>query len=144
MFRIALTGASLATMVADNMIEEDLEGESYRKLLGALKEAVEKDVDPAGPKFAGSISDPELSALVAEIVLAEPPPGPAREILHDMVLWIKKAALKAEMAEMKERLRQLEEEGSDETSSERIGIVSSYIQIERELGKLEIKEDSQS
>ena len=48
------------------------------------------------------------------------------------------------MAEMKERLRQLEEEGSKETNSERIGIVSSYIQIERELGKLEIKEDSQS
>ncbi len=144
MFRIALTGASLAALVTDNMIEEDLEGEKYRKLLGALKEAVDKDVDPAGPKFAGSISDPELSALVAEIVLAEQPPGPAREILHDTVLWIKKAALKSEMAEMKERLRQLEEEGSDETSSERIGIVSSYIQIERELGKLEIKEDSQS
>jgi hypothetical protein len=61
-----------------------------------------------------------------------------------MVLWIKKASLKADMAEMKERLRQLEAEGSDETSSERIGIVSAYIQIERELGKLDIREDSQS
>jgi DNA primase len=144
MFRIALSGAGLAALVTDNMIEEDLEGENYRKLLRFLKAAVEKDVDPAGPKFAGSISDPQLSALFAEIALAEPPPGPAREILHDTVLWIKKAALKAEMAEMKERLRQLEQEGSDETSSEKIGIVSAYIQIERELGKLEIKEDSQS
>jgi len=67
-----------------------------------------------------------------------------REILRDTVLWIKRAALKAELAEMKKRLMQLEEEGSDETSSERMGIVSAYIQIERELGKLEIKEDSQS
>ncbi len=144
MFRIALTSAALAALVINNVIEEDLEGESYRKLLKALKAAVENGVDPAGPRFTGSISDPELSALAAEITLAEPPPGPAREILHDTVLWIKKAALKVEMAEMKERLRQLEEEGSDETSSERIGIVSAYIEIERELGKLEIKEDSQS
>ncbi len=144
MFRIALTSASLASMVIVNMIEEDLEGEEYRKLFRALKEAVENDIDPAGPNFAGSISDPGLSALIAEIVLAESPPGPARKILHDMVLWIKKASLKTDMAEMKERLRQLEEEGSDETSSERIGIVSAYIQIERELGKLEIREDSQS
>ena len=59
------------------------------------------------------------------------------------MLWIKKVALKVEMAEMKERLRQLED-NSDETSSERIGIVSAYIEIERELGKLEIREDSQS
>ena len=144
MFRIALSDAALAALVTENIIEEDLEGEEYRKLLKVLGEAVEKDVDPAGPKFAGSISDPALSALVAEIALAEPPPGPTREILQDTVLWIKKAALKAEMAEMKERLRQLEEEDSDGTSSEKIGIVSAYIQIERELGKLEIKEDSQS
>jgi DNA primase len=144
MFRIALTSADLAAMVADNLIEEDLEGESYRKLLKALKEAIENGVDPAGPRFIGSISDPELSTLAAEITLAEPPPGPAHEILHDTLLWIKKAALKVEMAEMKERLTQLEEEGSDETSSERMGIVSAYIEIERELGKLEIKEDSQS
>ncbi len=144
MFRIALTSAALAALVTDNIIEEDLEGESYRKLLKVLDEAVEKGVDPAGPKFAGLISDPELSALFAEIALADPPPGPGREILHDIVLWIKKASLKAEMVEMKVRLRQLEEEDSDETSSERIGIVSAYIQIERELGKLEIKEDSQS
>ncbi len=144
MFRIALTSAALAALVTDNMIEEDLEGEGYRKLLKVLNEAVEKGVDPAGPKFAGLISDPELSALFAEIALADPPPGPGRKILHDTVLWIKKASLKAEMVEMKVRLRQLEEEDSDETSSERIGIVSAYIQIERELGKLEIKEDSQS
>ena len=144
MFRIALTRADLAAMVVDNIIEEDLDGENYRKLLKVLKESFENGIDPAGPRFAGSISDPELSALVAEIVLAEPPPGPAREILHDTLLWIKKAALKVEMADMRERLRQLEEEGSDETSSERIGIVSTYIEIERELGKLDIKEDSQS
>jgi DNA primase len=144
MFRIALTSAELSALVVDNIIEEDLEGESYRKLLKALSSAVENEVDPAGPKFAGAISDPELSALVAEIALADPPPGPAREIILDTLLWIKKASLKAEMTEMKERLRQLETEGSDETSSERIGIVSSYIQIERELGKLDIKEDSES
>jgi DNA primase len=143
MFRIALTSADLAALVVNNMIEEDLEGETYRKLLKALREAVEKGVDPEGPGFAGSISDPELSTLAAEITLTDPPPGPAREILHDTLLWIKKAALKVEMAEMKERLRQLEED-SEEASSERIGIVSAYIEIERELGKLEIKEDSQS
>jgi len=143
MFRIALTSVDLAALVVNNIIEEDLVGATFRKLLKALKEAVEKDVDPSGPRFAGSISDPELSALAAEIILTEPPPGPAREILHDTLLWIKKAALRVEMAEMKERLRQLEE-SSDETSSERIGIVSAYIEIERELGKLVIKEDSQS
>jgi DNA primase len=143
MFRIALTSVDLAALVVNNIIEEDLEGETFRKLLEALKEAVENGVDPSGPRFAGSISDPELSALAAEIILTEPPPGPAREILHDTLLWVKKAALRVEMAEMKERLRQLEE-SSDETSSERIGIVSAYIEIERELGKLVIKEDSQS
>jgi DNA primase len=142
LFRIALSDAGLASIVACNTIEEDLKGDKYRKLLNLLKSTLGSGGDPSAARFAGSISDPELSALVAEIALAEPPPGPAREVLHDTLLWIKKAALKEEMALMKERLRQLEEEGLDETSSERIGIVSDYIEIERELGKLEIKEDS--
>jgi DNA primase len=144
MFRLALSGTGLSEMVAANIIEEDLEGEGYKKLLREIKKALDEGGDPAGPGFAGSISDPGMSSLVAEIALAESPPGPAREVLHDTLIWIKKAALRSEMAEMKERLRQLEEEDSEETDSEKVGIVSAYIQIERELSKLDIKEDSQS
>jgi DNA primase len=144
MFRIALTEAGLAALVTNNIVEEDLEGESYRALLRILGEAVDAGTDPAGAQFAGSISDPGLSALVAEIALAEPPPGPKKEILIDTLRWIKKAALRDDLAQMKERLRQLEHEDADETSGMRMQIAADYIATERELDKLEIKEDSQS
>ena len=142
MFRLGLAGRDLAGLIVDNIIEEDLEGEEFRLFHRALREAHEAGEDPAGAKFAASISDPALAGLASEIALMDQPPGPPGEVLRDMLLWVKKASLKGEMRAMKERIGQLREQSPGETTAEEIGIAEAYRQCARELGKLEIREDS--
>ncbi|MDD3643652.1 MAG: DNA primase [Candidatus Krumholzibacteria bacterium] len=142
MFRLGLLGRDMAALIVENIIEEDLEGEPFRLFHRVFREAFEAGEDPAGAKFAASISDPGLAGLASEIALMDPPPGPPGEVLRDMLLWVKKASLKSEMEAVRERIRQLHAESPGETTDEEIGIAEAYRQIARELGKLEIREDS--
>lgn len=143
MFRIGLSSRETADLIIANTIEEDLEGEQYRLFFRAFKASFEAGIDPAGPRFGASISDPALAALAAEIALMDPPPGPPREVLRGILLWVKKASLRKEMAAMKERIRQLQAGGGAGTGGEEIAIAEAYRQVARELGRLELKEESE-
>lgn len=141
MFRIALEDRELAALVLDTILEEDLEGDEYRRLYRALSAAVESGVDPAGPRFAGSLSDEGLGRLVSEIALMEQPPGPQREVLRDILLWVRKMSLRREMSEMKDRIKELQGTGSDDEKAEEIAIAEAYRKVAKELGRMEIREE---
>jgi DNA primase len=142
-FRIGLKNGDLARLIVRNLIEEDLDGEIFRKYFREFKVAVEQGEDPSDPQFTGSMTDPELAGLASEIALMDIPPGPPRDLLVDTLGWLKRTALKSEMRAMKERIEELQGEAAGDASGEEIAIAEAYRKIAKELRKLEIKEDSQ-
>ena len=81
--------------------------------------------------------------LASEIALMEAPPGPTDRFLADTLIWLKKAALKAEMSLMKKRLIELESQRKGERDREEVEIAEAYRKVARELKKLGLKEVNQ-
>lgn len=143
-FRIGLEDNRFARMILVNLMEEDIEGLLFREYYKALDLALKNNIDIKSQDFIGVLSDPEVCKLASEIALMEPPPGPVGEFLSDTLIWLKKAALKAEMSLMKKRLVALESEPDGERAAEKVEIAEAYRKVARELKKLGLKEVSQS
>ncbi len=144
LLRLGLEDNQYAGIILENLMEDDFEGELFRKYYKALDMALKNDIDIKSSNFVAAIEDPELSRLASEIALIEPSPGPVREVLEDTLIWVKKAALRDEMNDMKQRIRELETMGEDKYSMEEIEIAEAYRKITREYKKLGFKEDSKS
>ncbi|MBN1165388.1 MAG: DNA primase [Candidatus Krumholzibacteriota bacterium] len=142
--RLGLEEKEYARMIVENLLEEDLEGELFREYYKVLDSALKNNIDCKSPDFIGNMKNPELSRLAAEIALLEPPPGPARELLADSLLWLKKAALRDELAGLKKRINELQVEESEESSREEVEIGEAYRKIAKELQTLGLKEDNRS
>lgn len=142
LFRVGLEEARYARMILDGLIEEDLQGVLFRNYYKALDSALKNHIDITSSKFAGSIEDPELSRLVSEIALMQMPPGPVEQFLADTLVWLRKAALKEELALMKGRLRELQADAAGNVSSEEMEIAETYRKVSRELRKLGPKEEN--
>jgi len=144
LLRFAVEKKEYAGMVVANLMEEDFEGELFRKYYKALDLALKKNIDIQSPDFVGTIKDPELSELASEIALMDIPPGPVPEMLNDTLVWIRKASLRGEMAEMRKRIGELQSRGDGKGSAEELEIAEAYRKIAREYKKLGIKEDDRS
>ncbi len=144
LFRIGLENSSYARKIIGTLTEEDLEGEPFRNFYKVLDYALKNNIDTTSPEFAAGLKDPELSILAADIALLDLPPGPVDELLRDSLLWIKKAALRVEMASLKKRMNELLAGGGEEKSREGLEIAEAYRKIARELGKMGLKEDGRS
>ena len=142
-FRIGLDDNRYARMILDNLIEADIKGSLYRQYYKALDLALKNNIDIKSQDFIGSQSDPDLCNLASEIALMEAPPGPTDRFLADTLIWLKKAALKAEMSLMKKRLIELESQRKGERDREEVEIAEAYRKVARELKKLGLKEVNQ-
>ncbi len=139
-FRVGLEDDSFAEMIIDNLIEGDLEGELFREYYKALDSAVKNNIDIKSRGFAGAIEDPDLSSFAAEIALMELPPGPLGEFLADTLIWLKRAALRDELKQMKKRLAEIQAESEEGISSEGMEIAEMYRKVAKELESLRLKE----
>ncbi len=144
LLRLALEETDYARTILENLMEEDFEGELFRKYYKALDLALKKNIDIRSPDFIGAITDPELSKLASEIALMDRQPGPVLEMLDDTLVWVKKAALRGEMAEMRKRIGELQQQNDGKGSTEELEIAEAYRKIAREYKKLGIKEDDRS
>ncbi len=136
LFRFGLEKNKFAEKIVDNLMEDDLEGDLFRRYFIALREAVEEGVDIDKAEFFGRMTDPDISDLASEIAFTEIPPGPMEELLDDTLMWLKRVALKREMWMMKERIRELEEEPGKENAAEEMEIAEAYRKVAREYKKL--------
>ncbi|MDZ7860153.1 MAG: DNA primase [Candidatus Krumholzibacteriota bacterium] len=136
LFSIGLKNERSAKRILNNLLEDDLKGEVFRKYYRCFQEAVKNGVELNSAEFFGKIKDPELSGLATQIAFIQPPPGPAEKLLDDTLLWLKRLALRREMVMMKERLDELHSISGTGNSAEEIEIAEAYRKIARELGKL--------
>ncbi|MBN2184403.1 MAG: DNA primase [Candidatus Krumholzibacteriota bacterium] len=144
LFRIGLEGDSYSRRLLENLMEDDFEGVLFRKYYKALDLALKNGIDIKSPDFTGAIKDPELSRLASEIALLELTPGPIDEVFEDTLIWLKKAALRDEMDEMKRQVIQFQEQGKDADSTAKTEIAEAYRKITREYKKLGLKGDNES
>ncbi|HMA77477.1 MAG TPA: DNA primase [Candidatus Krumholzibacteriaceae bacterium] len=136
LFSIGSKRECFAKRILDNLLEDDLKREIFRKYYRCFQKAVKDGVELNSAEFFGKIKDPELSDLAAQIAFIQPPPGPAEKLLDDTLLWLKRRALRREMVMMKERLDELHSISGAGNSAEEIEIAEAYRKIARELGKL--------
>ena len=144
LFRIGLEGESYSRRLLENLMEDVFEGELFRKYYKALDLALKNGSDIKSPDFTGAIKDPELSRMASEIALRELSPGPVDEVFEDTLIWLKKAALRDEMNEMKRQVMQFQEQGEDTDSMAKTEIAEAYRKITREYKKLGLKGDNES
>lgn len=133
LFRLALEDERYARMVVEKLEIGDLEGTPYMDLFQALDRALRGGIDVGGAAFAGGIEDAELSRLVSEIALTEPPPGPHERWLDDAIVWLRNEALKEELEAMKKRLRELEADSGPRATEEKRAISEAYREVSRRL-----------
>ncbi|MBN2071550.1 MAG: DNA primase [Candidatus Krumholzibacteriota bacterium] len=144
LFRIGLESKSYSRGILENLLEDDFEGELFRKYYKELDLALKNNIDIKSHDFTGAIKDPELSRLASEIALLDLSPGPLDEVFEDTLIWIKKAALRGEMNEMKQRILQLQEPEKSLDSMEKTEIAEAYRKITREYKKLGLKGENES
>lgn len=133
LFRLALEDERYARTVVEKLEIGDLEGTPYMDFFQALDAALREGIDVRGAAFAGGIEDAELSRLVSEIALEDPPPGPHERWLEDTIVWLRNEALKDELETMKKRLRELEAEGDPRAAEEMRAITEAYREVSRRL-----------
>jgi DNA primase len=138
-FRLGLESERYARMILDNLDIGELEGASYMDYYKALDSAVRKHIDITSSAFTGSIEEPGLSRLAAEIALLQPPPGQSERFLADTIIWLKREALRDERETMKKRLRILEAEGGEAVAREVAEITRAYQELSKKMKTLRLQ-----
>ena len=140
LFRLALESDRFAGEIITKLDEEDLEGLQFRSIYKALSTALSNEIDVGRLDTLADEGDSEFAKLFSEIVLMDPPPGPAEEFIEDTVLWLKKMSLRDELGLLKKRLGELKALSGDRADEE-MEIAEAYRKISRELKRMGLKEE---